>query len=127
MPHFRIGAHYEQLSEFERGRIIGLKEGSWANRRIARQMGRGNAAIRRCWQEWVNNGRFQHHDGSGLPRVTVDQEDRLFVKSADSSLQTLRCTTRTRVPTMNILRRLIERNSRSYQPIRHLPFTSAHC
>ncbi|GFT55288.1 transposable element Tcb1 transposase [Trichonephila clavipes] len=26
MPHRRIRAHYEQLSEFERGRIIGLKE-----------------------------------------------------------------------------------------------------
>ncbi|GFU19184.1 hypothetical protein TNCV_4397681 [Trichonephila clavipes] len=25
-----IRAHYEQLSEFERGRIIGLKEGGWA-------------------------------------------------------------------------------------------------
>ncbi|GFX16081.1 transposable element Tc1 transposase [Trichonephila clavipes] len=26
MPHHRIGAHYEQLPEFERGSIIGLKE-----------------------------------------------------------------------------------------------------
>ncbi|GFU48551.1 transposable element Tc1 transposase [Trichonephila clavipes] len=26
MPHRRIRAHYEQLSEFERGHIIGLKE-----------------------------------------------------------------------------------------------------
>ncbi|GFS94214.1 hypothetical protein TNCV_3786711 [Trichonephila clavipes] len=42
----RIRAHYEQLSEFERGRIIGLKEAGWANRRIARHMGRSDAAIR---------------------------------------------------------------------------------
>ncbi|GFX04580.1 hypothetical protein TNCV_901081 [Trichonephila clavipes] len=32
----RIRAHYEQLSEFEGGRIIGLKEAGWANRRIVR-------------------------------------------------------------------------------------------
>ncbi|GFU10167.1 hypothetical protein TNCV_3449501 [Trichonephila clavipes] len=32
MPRCRIRAHYEQLLEFERGRIIGLKEGGWANR-----------------------------------------------------------------------------------------------
>ncbi|GFV61952.1 transposable element Tc1 transposase [Trichonephila clavipes] len=25
-------------------------------------MGRNDAAIRRCWQEWVDNGRFQRHD-----------------------------------------------------------------
>ncbi|GFT97166.1 hypothetical protein TNCV_3858241 [Trichonephila clavipes] len=43
-----IRAHYEQLSEFERGRIIELKEGGWANWRIARHMGRSDGAIRRC-------------------------------------------------------------------------------
>ncbi|GFT98111.1 uncharacterized protein TNCV_789301 [Trichonephila clavipes] len=75
MPHRRIQAHYEQLSEFERGHIIGLKEGGWANWRIAHHMGRSDAAIRRCWQELVNNGRFQCHDGSGRPRTTEDQED----------------------------------------------------
>ncbi|GFV40492.1 hypothetical protein TNCV_4643881 [Trichonephila clavipes] len=40
MPRRRIRAHYEQLSVFERDRIIGLKEAGWANRRIARHMGR---------------------------------------------------------------------------------------
>ncbi|GFW21658.1 hypothetical protein TNCV_4281731 [Trichonephila clavipes] len=38
VPHHRIPAHYEQLSEFERGRIIGLKKAGWVNRRIARHM-----------------------------------------------------------------------------------------
>ncbi|GFU42195.1 HTH_Tnp_Tc3_2 domain-containing protein [Trichonephila clavipes] len=66
-----IRAHYEQLSEFERGRIIELKEACWANRRIARHMGR-SLFIRRYWQEWVENGRFQGHDCSGRPRATAD-------------------------------------------------------
>ncbi|GFT96157.1 hypothetical protein TNCV_1884791 [Trichonephila clavipes] len=48
MPRRSILAHYEQLSEFERGRIIGLKEGGWENWRIARDMGRIDTAIRRC-------------------------------------------------------------------------------
>ncbi|GFX02664.1 HTH_Tnp_Tc3_2 domain-containing protein [Trichonephila clavipes] len=83
-------------SQFERGRFIGLKEGGWANRRIIRRMGRSNVAIRRCWKEWVDNGRFQHHDGSGRPMATEDQKDRLIADSAvialDSSLSTIRCT-----------------------------------
>ncbi|GFS54143.1 HTH_Tnp_Tc3_2 domain-containing protein [Trichonephila clavipes] len=78
---------------FERGRVIGLKEGGWANRRITRHMGRRNAAIRRCWQEWMDRGRFQRHDGSGRPRATAEQ-DRLIIRSAvtalDSSLSTVR-------------------------------------
>ncbi|GFV23030.1 HTH_Tnp_Tc3_2 domain-containing protein [Trichonephila clavipes] len=65
MPHRRIRVHYEQLSEFERGRIIGLREGGWTNRRIAGHMGRSDAAIRKGWQEWMDCGRFQRLDGSG--------------------------------------------------------------
>ncbi|GFY24915.1 HTH_Tnp_Tc3_2 domain-containing protein [Trichonephila clavipes] len=50
MPHHRIRTHCQQFSEFERGRILGLKEAGWANPRIARHMGRRDAVIRRCWQ-----------------------------------------------------------------------------
>ncbi|GFV64348.1 uncharacterized protein TNCV_2502661 [Trichonephila clavipes] len=86
--------YYEQLSEFERGHIIELKMGGWAIRRIADNMGRSNAANRRCWQEWVDSSRFKRHDDSGHPRATVDQEERLIVRSAvpalDSSLSTIR-------------------------------------
>ncbi|GFW62775.1 hypothetical protein TNCV_2625381 [Trichonephila clavipes] len=39
MPYRRIRAHYEQLSEFERDHIIGLKEAGLANRRITRHIG----------------------------------------------------------------------------------------
>ncbi|GFW54314.1 HTH_Tnp_Tc3_2 domain-containing protein [Trichonephila clavipes] len=106
MPHRRVRAHYQQLSEFERGRIIGLKERRWANRRI-------------------------RHDGSGQPRATADQEDNLIVRSAvtalDASLSTIRRTTLSRVSTMTIPKRLIERNLPSYQTRRHLPITPAHC
>ncbi|GFX87473.1 HTH_Tnp_Tc3_2 domain-containing protein [Trichonephila clavipes] len=81
-------------------------------------MGRSEAAIRRCWQVWVDNGRFQRQDDSGRPKATAGREDRLIVISAatahDSSLSTIRGVTRTRVSTMTIHRRLIERNLRSY-------------
>ncbi|GFS66233.1 HTH_Tnp_Tc3_2 domain-containing protein [Trichonephila clavipes] len=88
-------------------------------------MGQSDAAIRRCWQEWVENGRFQRHDGGGRSRATADREDRLIVRSAvkasDPSLSTIRRTARTRVSTMTIYRRLLQRLLRSYRPLRHLP------
>ncbi|GFT22445.1 HTH_Tnp_Tc3_2 domain-containing protein [Trichonephila clavipes] len=99
MPHHRIRAHYEQLSDFKRIRIIGLKEAGWINRRIARYMGRSDATIRRGWQEWEDNGRFQRHGGSGRPRATAEREERLIVRSLvtapDSSLSTIIRATRT--------------------------------
>ncbi|GFS56807.1 HTH_Tnp_Tc3_2 domain-containing protein [Trichonephila clavipes] len=74
-------------------------------------MGRSDAAIRRCWQECVDSGRFQHHDDSGRHRATADREDRLTVRSAvtapDSSLSTIRRVTRTCVSIMTIHRWLI--------------------
>ncbi|GFS74526.1 HTH_Tnp_Tc3_2 domain-containing protein [Trichonephila clavipes] len=65
IPCRRIRAHYEQLSEFEKGRIIELKVVGWANRRITRHVGRDDWSIRRYSQEWGYNGRFKRYDGSG--------------------------------------------------------------
>ncbi|KFM74119.1 hypothetical protein X975_14729, partial [Stegodyphus mimosarum] len=99
MPRCRIQAHYEQLSEFERDHIIVLKEAGLANRRIVCHMSRSDATIRRCWEEWVDNGRFQQNDGNGRPRATTDWKDRVIVRSAvtvpDSLLSTIRRATLT--------------------------------
>ncbi|GFT98067.1 uncharacterized protein TNCV_3362731 [Trichonephila clavipes] len=81
-----IRAHYKQISEIERDRIIGLKEAGWVNKRITCHMGRSDAAIRRCWQEWVDSSRFQRHDGSGRPKATTDRDNRLTVRSAVTAL-----------------------------------------
>nr|XP_042913807.1 uncharacterized protein LOC122273897 [Parasteatoda tepidariorum] len=131
MPRCRILAHYEKLSEFDRSRIIGLKEDGWTNRSIARHLSRSDAAIRRCWQGWLENGRVQCQDGSGRPRATTESEDRVIVRAAVtapySSLSTIRRSTQTPVSTMTIHRRLRERNLRSRRPLHHLPLTPAHC
>ncbi|GFV65253.1 uncharacterized protein TNCV_4572531 [Trichonephila clavipes] len=46
MPLRRFGRQYEQLSWFERGRIIGLMEAGWSARRVARQLGRSGCSVR---------------------------------------------------------------------------------
>ncbi|GFW28913.1 HTH_Tnp_Tc3_2 domain-containing protein [Trichonephila clavipes] len=107
-----------------------IERGKKKNRRIALHMVRSNAAIKRCWQEWVENGRFQRPDGSGRPMTTTDREDRLIVRSAvtesDSSLSTIRRAIHTRVSAMIIYRLLRERNLCSYRPLLRLPLTPAH-
>jgi len=39
MPRIRVRAPYVQLSEFERGRIVGLREGGMSFRDIAERVG----------------------------------------------------------------------------------------
>ncbi|UYV68360.1 hypothetical protein LAZ67_5004062 [Cordylochernes scorpioides] len=103
--------------KFERGRAIGLKEDDWLNRLIARHLCRSEAAIRRCWGEWVNNGSMQRQDGSGRPRDSSEREDRAIVITAvaapDSMLSTIQPVTGTQVSKMTINRRLRERNLRA--------------
>ncbi|UYV82585.1 hypothetical protein LAZ67_22000050 [Cordylochernes scorpioides] len=127
MPRRKIRAHYEHMSEFETGRAIGLKEAGWSNRLIARHLCRSNAAIRRCWQKWVNNGSMQRQDGSGRPRATTEREDRAIVRTAvaapESTLTTIQRVTGTQVSKMTINRRLRERNLRARRPLRCLHLT----
>ncbi|UYV84223.1 hypothetical protein LAZ67_X001577 [Cordylochernes scorpioides] len=108
-PRRKIRAHYKHMSEFETGRAIGLKEAGWSNRLIARHLCGSDAAIRRCWQKWVNNGSMQRQDGSGRPRATTEREDRAIVRMAvaapESTLSTIQRVTGTQVSKMTINRR----------------------
>ncbi|GFV85645.1 HTH_Tnp_Tc3_2 domain-containing protein [Trichonephila clavipes] len=54
MPLRRNRWQYEQLTDFDRGRIIGLREARWLNRRIGRHLGRSDmtsSAIKRNHKE----------------------------------------------------------------------------
>ncbi|GFV82511.1 transposable element Tcb2 transposase [Trichonephila clavipes] len=42
----RFRKQYEQLSQFERGRIIDMMEAGWSARRVARQLGRSDCVMR---------------------------------------------------------------------------------
>ncbi|GFV17463.1 HTH_38 domain-containing protein [Trichonephila clavipes] len=76
---------YEQLTDFDRGRIIGLREAGWSNRRIGRHLGRSDMVVARCWQQWITEGRVHRRGGSGRPRNTNDREDRAIRRVATSA------------------------------------------
>ncbi|GFW18307.1 HTH_Tnp_Tc3_2 domain-containing protein [Trichonephila clavipes] len=76
MPLRRFRRQYEQLSQFERGKIIGMMEAGWSARRVARQLGRSDCVVRRCWDQWIQKMSFTRRPGSGRPRQTSHQEDR---------------------------------------------------
>ncbi|GFU56091.1 uncharacterized protein TNCV_3405521 [Trichonephila clavipes] len=45
MPLHHFRRKYEPLSQFERGRIIGMMEAGWSVRRVARQLGRSDCVV----------------------------------------------------------------------------------
>ncbi|GFV34651.1 transposable element Tcb2 transposase [Trichonephila clavipes] len=76
MPLRRFRIQYEQLSQFERGRIIGMMEAGWSARRVARQLSRSDYVLRRCWDQWIREMSFTRRPGSELPQQISRPEDR---------------------------------------------------
>ncbi|GFV56905.1 transposable element Tcb2 transposase [Trichonephila clavipes] len=75
MPPRRFRRHYEQLSQFERGRTIGMMEAGWSARRVAHLLGRSICVMRKCWDQWIQEMSFTRRPGSGCPRQTSRPED----------------------------------------------------
>ncbi|GFU31668.1 transposable element Tcb2 transposase [Trichonephila clavipes] len=82
MPLRRFRRQYEQLSHFERMRIIGMMEAGWSARRVARPLGRSDCVVRRCWDQGIRKMSFTRRPGSGHPRPTSRRENRHIVRNA---------------------------------------------
>ncbi|GFX41024.1 uncharacterized protein TNCV_2217221 [Trichonephila clavipes] len=63
MPGKRARRHFSQLSEFERGLIIGMKTAGWLTRRVAGQVDRSEWAVRNCWEQWTREGTHARKPG----------------------------------------------------------------
>ncbi|GFT91032.1 transposable element Tcb1 transposase [Trichonephila clavipes] len=134
MPLRRNRRLYEQLTDFDRGRIIGLREAGWSNRRIGRHLGRSDMVVARCWQQWITEGRVYRRGGSGRPRNTNDREDRAIRRVATSAPTTSLASIQRHLPPSRhpvpsretIRRRLTEVGLRSRRPLRRLPLTPHH-
>ncbi|GFX63593.1 transposable element Tcb1 transposase [Trichonephila clavipes] len=134
MPLRRNRRQYEQLTDFDRGRIIGLREAGWSNRRIGRHLGRSDMVVARCWQQWITEGRVYRRGGSGRPRNTNDREDRAIRRVATSAPTTSLASIQRHLPPSRhpvpsretIRRRLTEVRLRSRRPLRRLPLTPHH-
>ncbi|GFX27671.1 transposable element Tcb2 transposase [Trichonephila clavipes] len=71
MPGKRARNPFPQLSEFERGLIIGMKTSGWSTSRVAGQVDRSECAVRNCWEQWTREGTHAWKTGSGATRKTT--------------------------------------------------------
>ncbi|GFW87846.1 transposable element Tc1 transposase [Trichonephila clavipes] len=130
MPGKRARRHFSQLSEFERGLIIGMKTAGWSTRRVAGQVDRSEYAIRNCWEQWTREGTHLRKTGSGVTRKTTRREDRRIVRQAlvDPTVtrSTIRADVGVAIVPQTISRHLGEANLKSKHPFRALPLTPEH-
>ncbi|GFX64830.1 transposable element Tcb2 transposase [Trichonephila clavipes] len=45
-------------------------DAGWSARRVARQLGRSDCVVRRCWDQWIREMSFTRRQGSGRPLQT---------------------------------------------------------
>ncbi|GFS54081.1 transposable element Tcb1 transposase [Trichonephila clavipes] len=127
----RVRRHFSQLSEFERGLIIGMKTAGWSTCRVAGQVDHSEYAVRNCWKQWTREGTHTRKTGSGATRKTTRREDRRIVcgkhlwTHSDSFNDASRRKRILIVP-QTISRHLAEANLKSKRPFRALPLTPEH-
>ncbi|GFW39123.1 transposable element Tc1 transposase [Trichonephila clavipes] len=126
----RARRHFSQLSEFERGLIIGMKTAGWSMRRAAGQVDRSECAVRNCWEQWTREGTHVRKTGSGATRKTTRREDRRIMRQAfvdpTVTLSTIRADVGVAIVPQTISRHLVEANLKSKRPFRALPLTPEH-
>ncbi|GFS85659.1 transposable element Tc1 transposase [Trichonephila clavipes] len=126
----RARRHFSQLSEFERGLIIGMKTAGWSTRRVAGQMDRSECAVRNCWEQLTREGTHARKTGSGATRKTTRKEDRRIVRQAlvDPTVtrSTIRADVGVAIVPQTISRHLAVVNLKFKCPFRALPLTPEH-
>ncbi|KAJ4440838.1 hypothetical protein ANN_10685 [Periplaneta americana] len=75
MPLRRNRRDFTQLTEFERGRIIGIREAGWSYRRIASYLRRSDHTVRTCWDQWM-------HEGTHTRRLSARREESRILRQA---------------------------------------------
>ncbi|GFU88984.1 HTH_Tnp_Tc3_2 domain-containing protein [Trichonephila clavipes] len=130
MPGKRARRHFSQLSEFERGLIIGMKTAGWSTHRVAGQVDRSECAVRNCWEQWTQEGTHARKTGSGATRKTTRREDRRIVRQAlvDPTVtrSTIRVDVGVAIVPQTIFRPLAEANLKSKRLFHALLLTPEH-
>ncbi|GFW13574.1 HTH_Tnp_Tc3_2 domain-containing protein [Trichonephila clavipes] len=109
-------------------------EVGWSVRRVARQLGRSDCVVKRCWNQWIRDMTFTRRPGSGRPRQTSRREDHHIVRNARVQPLASSVTIQTQVApslvapvsSQTIRRRLAEGHLGSRRSLRVLPLTPTH-
>ncbi|GFU57799.1 uncharacterized protein TNCV_1281471 [Trichonephila clavipes] len=65
---------FRQLAEFERGRIIGLRDGGFSYHVIGARVQQKRSTVMRVWKQWTDEHRTTRKSCSGRRKVTPARE-----------------------------------------------------
>ncbi|GBM39789.1 hypothetical protein AVEN_25007-1 [Araneus ventricosus] len=125
MPLKRRRSHYQQLTEFERGRVVGLREGEFSFLDIAESL--DSNVSTNCWQQWSREDTASRKPGSRRPCGTTEREDRrnrrMTVAHRTASVAEIRAAVGTTVTQRTVTNRLLQGQLRARHPVACIPLT----
>ena len=87
MPRVRRRENFHQLTPFQQGRIVGMREAGISFREFGRQIGRPHVIVIRIYRDWQKEDLEGHRTGSGRSRATQERKDRLLKHSVLCRIQ----------------------------------------
>ncbi|GFU56904.1 transposable element Tcb1 transposase [Trichonephila clavipes] len=125
---------FDQVSEFDRGRIVAYRDCGLFFREIGSRVGRNHATEMRICDSWMQEGTTDRRDRSHPPQCTTSREDGKIVRMAvkDRSVtsrtvaQRIESVTHHSVSARTIRRRLQLSGLSARRPLLGLPLTQNH-
>ncbi|GFW20367.1 transposable element Tcb1 transposase [Trichonephila clavipes] len=125
---------FDQVSEFDRGRIVAYRDCGLSFREIGSRVGRKQTTIMRICDRWMQEGTTDRRGRSHPPQCTTSREDRQIMCMAvtDRSVasraivQHIESVTNHSVSARTIRRRLQQSGLSARRPLFGLPLTQNH-
>ncbi|GFU73103.1 transposable element Tcb1 transposase [Trichonephila clavipes] len=73
---------FDQVSEFDRGRIVAYRDCGLSFREIGSRVGRNQTTVMRICDHWMQEGTTDRRGRSHPPQCTTSREDRQIVRMA---------------------------------------------
>ncbi|GFW80376.1 transposable element Tcb1 transposase [Trichonephila clavipes] len=124
----------DQVSEFDRGRIVAYRDCGLSFRKIRSRVGRNQTTVMRICDRWMQEGTTDRRGRSHPPQSTTSREDRQIVRMAmtDRSVtsrtieQRIEIVTHHSVSARTIRRHLQQSGLSTRRPLLGLPLTQNH-
>ncbi|GFV99123.1 transposable element Tcb1 transposase [Trichonephila clavipes] len=125
---------FDQVSEFDRGRIVAYRDCGLFFREIGSRVGRNQTTVMQIWDRWMQEDTMDRRGRSHLPQCTTSREDRQIVRMAvtDRSVtsrtvaQHIESVTHHSVSARTIRCRLQQSGLSARPPLLALPLTQNH-
>ncbi|GFV64787.1 transposable element Tcb1 transposase [Trichonephila clavipes] len=134
MSHRKQRSSFDQVSEFDRGRIVAYRDCGLSFRKIGSRVGRNQTTVMRICDRWMQEGTTDRRGRSHLTQCTTSCEDREIVRMAVTNrsvtsrtvAQHIESVTHHSVSARTIRRHLQQSGLSVRRPLLGLPLTQRH-